>query len=121
LVAGVGFEPHDLRVMRTSLKYEQMKERQEVCDPKLAFGDNLATSGLGTSFSKFLTEDQPCGGESPQKLGSSRNVRGQTGEKMGRNSRSQKSDFGSSPHFPAFLERNVYGKKENMQNQYTSQ
>jgi len=107
LVAGVGFEPHDLRVMRTSLKYKQTKKRQEVCDPKLVFGDNLATSGLGTSFSKFLTEDQPCDGESPKKLGSYRNVGGQTGEKMGRKSRSQKSDLGSSPHFPVFLERNV--------------
>jgi len=93
--------------MRTSLKYEQMKERQEVCDPKLAFGDNLATSGLGTSFSKFLTEDQPCGGESPKKLGKFPKCEWSAGEKMGRKSRSQKSDFGSSPHFPVLLERNV--------------
>jgi len=107
LVAGVGFEPHDLRVMRTSLKYKQTKKRQKVCEPKLAFGDNLATSGWGISFAKFLTEDQHCGGVSPPEMGSSRNVGGQTGEKMGRKSRSQKSDFGISPHFPVFLERNV--------------
>ena len=81
MVAGVGFEPHDLRVMSTYFYFKQSMKQKEVRGLKLAFGDNLATSGLGSSFAKFLTENQLSGGESPQKLGSSRNVGGQTGEK----------------------------------------
>ena len=98
----MGFEPHDLRVMRTSLKCKQTKKRQEVCDPKLAFGDNLATSGLGTSFAKFLTEDQHCGGVSPPEMGSSRNVNGQTGEKWGERAEDKKAISAVLPISPFF-------------------
>ena len=102
MVAGVGFEPHDLRVMRTSLKYKQTKKRQKVCEPKLAFGDNLATSGWGISFAKFLTEDQHCGGVSPPEMGSSRNVSGQRVKKWGERAEVKKAIWAVLPIFPFF-------------------
>jgi len=68
----------------------------------LAFGDNLATNGWRSSFAKFLTEDQHCGGASLQKMGSSRNVNCQTGEKWGERAEDKKAILAVLPISPFF-------------------